>query len=643
MKILFTTLLLATALTTQAGNTIVDNHPKLLLDTTVMITHAKDVWTGQQEGRPSLPQAFTGKGVVAGIIDMGHDVTHPMYRDAEGNSRVKWYWDSYQNVVYDTPETVLAAGPSMASNIVPHGTHVTGIMAGSEFGGMKGMAYEADLMLAEYLEAEKPMVVEELKKCFPDKPLLAQRAETLESSDIILLVAMKRIFDHADQLGQPCVINMSYGSRDLWLYTANTAREVIDEMLATPGHILVAGMGNDGMMNTYYEKKAGESVNVNIPSNYGKTLVSWKRTDKAPKLNFVRNQETLNVSFDDLLKAIPAWDPASDGTKMLQVKVGDTKGTLTLTYMDQLSTTEDISVMISYDLKGDELFTMTCDSEDAMKTFILDTNVKKDAADSPGRHLGTLSTLAGFESVISVGAMHHRSAVKDINGNPFIADSVADTPGQLLSLSSCGPSLRGTIKPDVVAPGHNIISGYSDNVKQISMFKHKVYEEEKFGAKHALGAFSGTSMATPCVSGIIALWLQANPKLTMQDVKEIIRKTSHQPEAAYTEKNNYYGWGEIDAYAGLLEALELTTSIKDISTQQPARTHFRMVGKTLHVAMDEVSQAQLKVYTTSGVLVGEYALTDNATIDLSHLSAGVYALQLNTGNKATTGSTLVRL
>lgn len=36
----------------------------------------------------------------------------------------------------------------------------------------------------------------------------------------------------------------------------------------------------------------------------------------------------------------------------------------------------------------------------------------------------------------------------------------------------------------------------------------------------------GTSMATPFVSGSIALWLQANPHLTIDDVKEIIAKTS---------------------------------------------------------------------------------------------------------------------
>ncbi len=647
MRTLFTTLLLATALTTQADNNITSNQYKLLLDTTVVITHAKDVWDGQQKGQPALPQAFTGKGVVAGVIDMGLDVTHPMFRDAQGNSRVKWYWDTYQNVVCDTPEKALAAGPALTSAITPHGTHVAGIMAGSEFAGIKGMAYDADMMFTDFYPLlsteQKQVLIDELKKCFPDKTFLAQRAENLEDSDIVLLAALKKIFDNADQLGQPCVINMSYGSRDLWKYTANTAREVIDEMLATPGHILVVGMGNDGLKNAYYEKKAGESVTVNIPSNYGKTLVTWKRTDKAPVLNFTRSQETLEVTFDKLLEAIPDWDPASDGTKVLEVKVEDSYNSVTLTYMDQLSTTEDIVVMISGGFYGQELFTMTCDSEDAMKVLILDINANEDEAGSMGRHLGTLSTLAGFDNVISVGAMHHRSFVKDINGNPFSAEKLAGTPGQLLPLSSCGPSLHGVIKPDVVAPGHNIISAFSGNTQHESMLINKVYEEEKFGAKHALGAFTGTSMATPCVSGIIALWLEANPKLTMQEVKEILRKTSHQPEDAYTEKNNYYGWGEIDAYAGLLEVLGLTSSIQDLSTQQPAQAHFRMVGKTLHITMDDDASAQLKVYTTAGVLADEYSFEGNATINLSHLPAGVYALQLNTGRKATTGSTLVRL
>ncbi len=654
MKALFTTLLLAAALSTQADNNIADNHSKLLLDTTVVITNVKDVWAGQQEGRESLPQAFTGKNVVAGLVDIGLDPTHPMFRYADGKSRVKWYWDMTKDsddehfgTIYDTPEKVLAAGPSESAQGVPHGTHVAGIMAGSEFHGIRGVAYEADLMMAEYREFvyDNPLklLVEELKEAFPDKPLLVQRLQKKEMKDLSFLLGLKRIFDQADALGQPCVINMSYGSRDVWLYASNMAQEIIDELVKTPGHIIVAGAGNDGLQDAYREKKAGEPLHISVDAKSLTVLLRWKRSEDCPILTISNGSKTTQVTFDKLMTAIGSWTPEASDGDVLQLEDSEGAEPVTLTYMDQLATNDDMVVMLSCSFSHGGQYTLSCESQGALQVqSVFEPFTEVDPL-SKGLHLGTIARPACFESMIAVGAMHYRSHAKTADGSLISPMPLASTPGTLASLSSCGPSLDRLVKPDVAAPGHNIISAMPGCCMDPQMVAAIVYEEEKFGAKHALAAFSGTSMASPCVAGIVALWLEANPKLTQKDVMEILRKTSRQPDATFTDKNNYYGWGEIDAYAGILEALALTSSIKDLSTHQPAGIHFRMVGKTLHVAMDEAAQAQLKVYTTSGVLAGEYTLTGNATINLAHLPAGVYALQLNTGNKATTGSTLVRL
>ena len=80
---------------------------------------------------------------------------------------------------------------------------------------------------------------------------------------------------------------------------------------------------------------------------------------------------------------------------------------------------------------------------------------------------------------------------------------------------------------------------------------------------------TGTSMSTPVVAGAVALWLQANPHLTQQAVKDIISRTSRHPDASADYPNNEYGYGEIDVYRGLLDVLGLN-GINSLSTYQPS-------------------------------------------------------------------------
>ena len=149
---------------------------------------------------------------------------------------------------------------------------------------------------------------------------------------------------------------------------------------------------------------------------------------------------------------------------------------------------------------------------------------------------------------------------------------------------------------------------------------------------------SGTSMSSPITAGVVALWLQANPNLTPEDIKGIIERTSHQPEPEFsgTDKNVYYGWGEIDAYAGLLDILGLT-GIREISKHQPAGLKFRLEGRTLHIDGIDSSET-VTVFDLSGRPVLRTETSSDGILSLPGLSTGVYAVQV--GHR---GSTLIRL
>lgn len=92
------------------------------------------------------------------------------------------------------------------------------------------------------------------------------------------------------------------------------------------------------------------------------------------------------------------------------------------------------------------------------------------------------------------------------------------------------------IKPDLSAPGHKIYSAWPAKRK-----------EGKYNT------ISGTSMATPHVTGAVALLLQAKPNLTIDQIKETLKKTARVESHMGTLPNDSYGSGIINIYQAVTE------------------------------------------------------------------------------------------
>ena len=111
-----------------------------------------------------------------------------------------------------------------------------------------------------------------------------------------------------------------------------------------------------------------------------------------------------------------------------------------------------------------------------------------------------------------------------------------DGDDKIARFSSQGPGFyfgRKTEKPDITAPG---VSVYSSDLKGKYSFK------------------SGTSMATPHVAGIIAIMLEANPTLSISQIREILKNSTI--DLGKSGYDYAFGAGRIDAYKAAVKALQ---------------------------------------------------------------------------------------
>ena len=155
-------------------------------------TQVDEVLTGNGQ---SLPQAYTGKGVLIGLIDGGFDFTHPAFKDKDGNLRIKSVYLAGNSEVPSEKVTVTKTdqqGNTIDMNLLPgivtdpkvildtlqvkdniesHGTHCASIAAGSHIEGicgttgtvLGGMAPDAELILCtEQVDDESEAELEDV-------------------------------------------------------------------------------------------------------------------------------------------------------------------------------------------------------------------------------------------------------------------------------------------------------------------------------------------------------------------------------------------------------------------------------------------------------------------------------------------------
>ena len=530
------------------------------MDTTRLVVNAEKVYTGE-----GLSQSYTGRGVVVGVQDIGFDLTHPNFYSTDmSRYRIKALWDQlsrdtigstlYVGRDYVGRDALLKLEHPIDGETQTHGTHTAGIAAGSGAEGngavspYRGMACDADLVLVDNAA---------------DNASLIDPKDYYKFTYATDALGFKYIFDYAERMHQPCVINFSEGSSQDFHGYDQLYYELLAKLIG-PGRIIVSSAGNDGARNSYIHKNIGkERAGAFIMGNEKRFSCTAKSkqtfTFRISVYDNVASPQIVDISTVNVCNAQDSLltDSLLVGGRKYKWRVlayPNSYDTSETAYDFQLSSPSKLgdSPQVSLQVMGRDADIELYRMSGYMFPHSLDPVL--DAGDC--RY--TIFSPSSSPDVICVGSTSYRIQFVNYLGEKKVYDS--GQKGIRSSFSAMGPTLDGRIKPDVMAPGQNIISSYStffiNNPKNVNASVKSDVRHFKYNDRtYAWNANAGTSMSAPVVTGAIALWLQADPTLTPADCLEIFAKTCSHYDTSLSYPNNLYGYGQIDVAAGLREVL----------------------------------------------------------------------------------------
>ncbi len=209
---------------------------------------------------------------------------------------------------------------------------------------------------------------------------------------------------------------------------------------------------------------------------------------------------------------------------------------------------------------------------------------------------------------------------------PISMDHVSDNPDGMAAFSSRGPTADGRVKPDVVAPGTNILSVRSSVAK--NALKDSWGPLPQGDARLDYYIFDGgTSMATPITAGAVALirqYLQKElfPKPSAALIKAVLihgavpMKGQYVPPEVGTVPNNDEGWGRINLEQSLFPPTPSKIEFRD--SAEDAVGHRDQRNYTFNVVNNSVPFRTTLVWTdypstpASGGLVNQLSLSVTA-------------------------------
>ncbi len=595
-------------------------------------------------GGYELPMPYTGKNVLVGIIDFGFDYNNPLFYDSTGSRfRLRKVWElggtgtppagyTYGREYADT-FAIKAATTDNAKQT--HGTAVAGMAIGSGYGSnnayiWRGMAYDAEAILA----------------CVR-RDSIGQQWMQGGFSDFADAVAY--IFNYANSVGKPCVINISWGSQSGPHDGTTLFNEACDN-LSGPGRIIVMSAGNEGTEHIHMSKTFSgtdsmlSSFVTFAPSNYQRTwLDAWGDTAKTwcADAQLYRNGAPVSGKFSSCLdngihngyligtngdtcylEYINSTSEFNDKPRMTLSMFNKTTDTLRVTYH---ATSGSMDVWNEYYYYGYDYRFQSSFSKLGVSDAV------------EGDSTMCVSDMGAAKSVMLVGAYVSRNSWTDVNGGNWGYNANYAPLYGLASFSSRGPLADGRIKPDITAPGLTIATAFSSYdtaytpTGSSSQFVRRMFTHPLTGRQYPFAEFSGTSAAGPAASGIVALMLQLKPNLTPAECKSVIFQTALTDQwtgSIPAGGNNNWGHGKINAF-GAMKMLAQQVGVPSFTgarkldcTLFPNPSNGDM---SLHFTGTQPESLRLEILNAAGALIQQRTWSVNAGDNTLPLSTKGYA------------------
>ena len=526
---------------------------------------------------PGLEEVYTGKGVTICLVDMGFDFQHPAFKDADGNTRLRCVYlpgnnnghkfiveddeagtIEYPGSVFDTPE-LIATLTTDAENL-NHGTHTAGIAAGARSPlGFGGMAPDADIVLVSTVAEEN-----------------------------VNEIAFQFVAHYARQINAPVVLSASLNSHEGPHNGTGTMPELIDELSHYVIPVFSVGNEGDKLLHIYKafdEENSSLKAFLSRPFPFFDEQGNISRSIDSAVCGYSRNalgeNDTLSVqigmlnrSSDEIVwQTAPLTITPSQDEVYIEVLSDDDEilgeymhGGLVFIYGNVIDGKLELHTVVNGILDRRWPFFISLSSSSPIEMDLWETTDRFDAFDNmEGYTYGDSDISCGdwtsTPNVISVGDYVANTTKRVYTGD--VSDESGNyTLNNITLYSSYGVSINGVAQPTVTAPGTNVVSSLSHYTCNQEIAEWMQWQGYPYGA------MSGTSMSCPMVSGIIALWLQADSTLTLDDIKEVLAATSRNDEFT-ADSPIRWGYGKIDAAAGI-EYIKRTTAVNNIESDEPA-------------------------------------------------------------------------
>ncbi|MCB0401537.1 MAG: S8 family serine peptidase, partial [Flavobacteriales bacterium] len=481
--------------------------------------------TPVHNGVSPLLQPYTGKNVVFGIIDTGQDIVHPDFKDTLGNTRIYRIWDQVSGQTWDSASINNMTCTHTDYSLTSHGTHVSSIGAGNglALNNYAGVAGEATIVAVA-----------------TDDTAPNWLSTFVDATDYIFRVA--------DSLGLPCVINASigdyYGSHD----GTDPAALLIDSILNyKPGRALVAAAGNAGFFNWHLEHNVGPDTtftwmkyNAGSAFGFGSVFYEiWADTADFNQVDFAFGANFPSGTFSERGRTAFA---------NIQNRLGTHYDTIFSANMDTIAVIETFG-----DLQGDKYLLQVMMQEPDSNSYnfsllstgsgrfdvwtssvfgtsqMVETGLPSAGVYPPVVHYvlpdSAKTTVSSFQcspNVITVANFENRKTYLDVDTILRIKPNI---PGRIANSSSHGPDRRGNIKPDIGASGDATLGANAASVIAANLVAGPAERQKvALGGMHRING--GTSMASPVVAGVVALYFEKCPNADHNEVKSAILNTA---------------------------------------------------------------------------------------------------------------------